>query len=40
MSYAKGRLSSSVENRTFRIIFGLLTTPMLLLATAGAFVAL
>jgi hypothetical protein len=40
MSYAKGRLSNSVENRTFRIIFGILTTPLLLLASAGALVAL
>jgi len=40
MSYAKGRLSNSVDCRICPIVFGFLTTPLLLLVSAGAFVAL
>jgi len=40
MSYVNGRLSSPVDCRICRTLFGFLTAPLVLLISAGAFVAL
>jgi len=40
MSYANGRLSNPIDSRICRTLFGVLTAPLVLLISAGAFVAL
>jgi hypothetical protein len=40
MSYANVRLSTPVDSRIYRSLFGFLTAPLLLLVSAGALVAL
>jgi hypothetical protein len=40
MSYANHRLSNPVDCRICRTLFGFLTAPLVLLITAGAFLAL